>query len=115
MAHSNGRYGLRIFHEHIPRKYPCKPVSRDRLASDPSGPFTEDLAFGDNPAIPAEYKNFLSYKNGRCGIIAEKIGAVQFKNIKAADNKDAGIEITLPGYAKTNEGFVDGALIVGFS
>ena len=27
VAHSNGRYGLRIFHYHIPRTHPCKPVS----------------------------------------------------------------------------------------
>lgn len=66
-------------------------MSRGRLPTDPAGDFTEAMAFGDNPAIPAVYKNFLGYKNGRCAIIAERIGALQFKNIKAADNKDAGI------------------------
>ena len=52
-AHSNGRYGLRIFHTHIPRKYPCNAVSRSATASETE--FTEDLAFNDNPAIPAVY------------------------------------------------------------
>jgi hypothetical protein len=28
-AHSCGRYGLRIFHNMIPRKFPCKPVTYD--------------------------------------------------------------------------------------
>ncbi len=27
VAHSNGRYGLRIFHGHVPRKYPCSGLS----------------------------------------------------------------------------------------
>ena len=73
------------------------------------------MAFGDNPAVPAVYKDFLSYKNGRAGIIAEKIGAVQFVNIQVADNMQSGIEVTLPGYAKHGLGFVENALVVGFS
>jgi hypothetical protein len=28
-AHSTGRYGLRIFHHMIPRKFPCRGVVRD--------------------------------------------------------------------------------------
>jgi hypothetical protein len=28
-AHSTGRYGLRLFHQMIPRKFPCKPVVKD--------------------------------------------------------------------------------------
>lgn len=28
-AHSTGRYGLRLFHQMIPRKFPCKAVVRD--------------------------------------------------------------------------------------
>lgn len=90
-------------------------MTRSVASNEASSDFSEDLAFGDNPAIPAVYQNYLGYKNGRCAIIAERIGALQFKNIKAADNKQAGIEITLPGYAKLADGFVDNALIVGFS
>ena len=40
---------------------------------------------------------------------------MQFKNIKTADNIEEGIEISLPGFAKLDQGFLDGALIVGFS
>lgn len=28
-AHSNGRYGLRIFHNMVPREFPCKPIIYD--------------------------------------------------------------------------------------
>jgi hypothetical protein len=28
-AHSCGRYGLRIFHNMVPRKYPCEPITYD--------------------------------------------------------------------------------------
>jgi len=28
-GHSNGRYGLRVFHEMKPRTYPCKPMIFD--------------------------------------------------------------------------------------
>jgi hypothetical protein len=28
-AHSNERYGLRIFHNMVPRKYPCRPIVYD--------------------------------------------------------------------------------------
>lgn len=45
VAHSYGKYGLRIFDTLVPKKYPC-------LASGP-----------ENPPITAEFKNFLSYSN----------------------------------------------------
>ena len=64
VAHSNGRYGLRIFHNHIPRVHPCEPVDYD-----PESPTY-------NPPIIAEYRNLVSYKNGRNGAIAERVGAV---------------------------------------
>lgn len=37
VAHSNGRYGLRIFHKLISRTYPCDPIVYD--ASRPSDPY----------------------------------------------------------------------------
>jgi hypothetical protein len=59
VAHSNGRYGLRIFHNFLPRKFPCEPMD-----------------YNDNPPITAEFRNLVSYKNGRNGAIAERVGAV---------------------------------------
>ena len=76
-------------------------------SSDPSNPYP------NNPPIIAEFRNLVSYKNGRNGAIAERVGAVQFHNFKTADNVLAGIEFSLTediidGYAK-----IVGGLVVG--
>jgi len=78
-------------------------------STDPANPYPA------NPPIIAEFHNLVSYKNGRNGAIAERVGAVQFHNFKTADNVLAGIEFSLTediidGYAK-----VVGGLIVGKS
>jgi len=86
-AHSNGRYGLRIFHSHVPRTYPCKGLSYD--ATNPTNPYHK------NPLITAEYRDFTSYKNKINGAIAETVGDVRFINFKIADNLVAGIEFSL--------------------
>ncbi len=78
VAHSNGRYGLRIFHGHVPRKYPCSGFSYDQ--TNPSDPFHK------NPIITASYTNYLGYKNKFNGAIAERVGDVRFINFKVADN-----------------------------
>ena len=95
VAHSVGRYGLRIFHHHSPRTYPCKSVS------------------ASNPVITAYYKDFVGYKNGRNGVIGGEMGAVVFQNIKVADNVLAGIEIEKDVNSGEGVGYVDGALVVG--
>jgi hypothetical protein len=74
-AHSVGRYGLRIFHGHIPRVNGCAGIS------------------DSNPIVTAYYQDYLGYKNGRNGIIGASQGATIFKNIKTVDNRLAGIEI----------------------
>jgi len=58
VAHSSGRYGLRIFHFHYPRQKPCSPYSDTNLP------------------VPAVYENYTGYKNGRNGAIAAMVGAV---------------------------------------
>ena len=73
-AHTCGRYGLRIFHEHSPRQDPCKPIS------------------DTNPAVEAVYENFLGWKCNRNGVIASFVGAVTIKDATVVDNKMAGIE-----------------------
>ena len=45
------------------------------------------MDYDTNPHIVAEFLNLVSYKNGRNGAIAERVGAVQFHNFKTADNK----------------------------
>merc|ERR1719232_1489895 len=76
-------------------------------STDPANPYPA------NPPIIAEFHNLVSYKNGRNGAIAERVGAVQFHNFKTADNVLAGIEFSLSedvidGYAKIVDAVVIG-------
>jgi len=82
-----GRYGLRIFHNMVPRTYPCK-----RLTFDHENP---DDPYWSNPMITANFDNFVGWKNNRNGAIAEGVGDVRFNNFKVADNILAGIEMSL--------------------
>ena len=84
-AHSNGRYGLRIFHAFTPRTYPCKPVSYDSTnTTDP---------YWQNPLITANFYNLTSWKNKRNGAMVGYAGDVRFNYFKVADNILAGMEM----------------------
>jgi len=61
-AHSVGRYGLRIFHEMQPRKYPCAPFTYDEM--------NKEDPYWTNPPIETNINNFTSWKNNRDGAIA---------------------------------------------
>jgi len=88
-----------------PRQFPCKAVTYDpNNATDP---------FWQNPAIPAHFWNLTSWKNGRNGAIAERVGDVQFHNFKVADNILAGIEFSLTDMHGDNTTRIDNALIIG--
>jgi len=86
-AHSMGRYGLRIFHNMVPRRFPCRSMPYD--STNPDDPYWM------NPAITANFDNFVGWKNNRNGAIAERVGDVHFNNFKTADNILAGIEFSL--------------------
>jgi len=107
VAHSNGRYGLRVFHKLIPRTFPCMPI-----IDDPSN-LTD--RYWKNPLIPAVFTNFTSFKNRRNGAIALDIGAVRFENFKVSDNLLAGIEVELTKNVADGNARVDGALVIGYS
>ena len=97
VAHSNGRYGLRLFHNHIPRERQCDPINYDK--DDPNY----------NPPIIALYENLISYKNKRNCAIVERAGAVHWKNFKCADNLEVGMEMS-----RTDDNMQDGhAKIIG--
>lgn len=106
VAHSNGRYGLRIFHQLIPREKPCQGFSVNFSS--------ETNPFGNNAPIIAEFEDVTSYKNNRNGVITERTAAVRFNNFKTADNKKAGIEfsetqfIPFDGYTEVIGGLVLG-------
>jgi hypothetical protein len=78
-AHSNGRFGLRIFIM-APRTTPCLP-SRDNTLPDP---------FSANPAIEAVFENFITWSNHECGVLAEELGDITLRNMKIADSLLAG-------------------------
>ena len=105
-AHSCGRYGLRIFHNMEPRTYPCQPMVFDEMNNaDP---------YWQNPPIETNINNFTSWKNGRNGAIAQFLGYVKFNNFKVADNKEAGIEMSVLTLNGDYAG-IFGALFIGAS
>lgn len=106
VAHSNERYGLRIFHNLMPRTYPCSPLVYN--ASDPD-------PYSANPLITARFINFTSWKNGHNGAIAEKVGDVRWENFKVADNLVAGLEYSLTTVTADGTAMIDGALVIGHS
>jgi len=118
-AHSCGRYGFRIFHNMVPRKFPCKGVSYDWNIASANAKEKDKTKHKDpyknNPAITAEFRDVTSWKNGRNGAIAERVGDVRFKNFKVADNILAGIEFSLTGEYGDDMAQIDGALIIGKS
>ena len=86
-THSNGRYGLRIFHKLVPRTNPCAAWTYNN--SDPSA---TGAPYPGNPSIPAKFYNLVGWKNGRSAAIGEEMGAVEWHNFKTADNLLSGME-----------------------
>ena len=106
-AHSNERYGLRIFHNMQPRKYPCQP-----LVYDPARP---DDPYWQNPPVTANFYRLTSWKNGRAGAIAELIADIRFHDFMTVDNLEAGIEVSMTNGIGDNMPRVEGGTIVGRS
>jgi hypothetical protein len=107
VAHSNGRYGLRIFHKLIPLTYPCAGVMYN--ASNPTNPYH------NNPPITAHFVNMTSWKNQRNGAIVNEVGAICLENFKVADNLLAGIEFELADAHIVGYANVCSALVIGHS
>ena len=78
-AHSNHRYGLRVWHYFIPRENECDPLVFDDI-NKPLNPYHE------NKPLEAKFTNFTAWKNLRNGAIAGTVGRVVFKDFKVADN-----------------------------
>jgi hypothetical protein len=107
VAHSNGVFGVYLFHSHWPRTYPCQSMTYD--ATDPNNPYP------NNPAVLAQYENLTAFKNGESGMFAHEIGAVQIVNAKVTDHPQAGVEVHDTWWAGTGYQKVIGGLYIGKS
>jgi hypothetical protein len=67
-AHTNGRYGLRIFNQWDPRANPCY--------------HGEYASYELSPAAQAVLTNFTGYKNVRTGVSAMRIGQVRIPALR---------------------------------
>ena len=59
------------------------------------------------------YEDFTSWKNGYNGVMGGALGKVVFRDLVLADNEVAGFEVESDENTAENEGYLDGALIVG--
>jgi hypothetical protein len=93
-AHSNGKYGLRIFHEMSPRLIPCQNSSES------------------NPWLETRMEDFTSWKNLHDGAISERMADVKFIDFKLADNLKAGIEISFLEGDRTQAGIHNSTIVL---
>lgn len=107
-AHTNGRYGLRVFHGHIPRLNPCFPIIYDETnTTDP---------YWQNPLYTTVYENFTGWSNHLSGAIFERVGDIHLIGFKVAEYTESGIEVSVvePGIM-TNLPKIDNAFVVGYT
>jgi len=105
-AHSNGKYGFRIWLGHVPLANPCSP-GRDKSLRDP---------FSVNTPITATYYNYTGWKNEQDGAIAEDVGDVRFVGFKVADHHKNGMEISYSEFSTPYQtARIHDALIIGKS
>ena len=113
VAHSNGKYGLRIFNRYVPTNNPCVALKSGVTGSiDTPDPTTA-------AHVDTYFRNFTGYKNKFTGVIAEELGALKFVDIKTADNLQSGVEFGLtdsgPWLAEADDYQLMDALIIGYS
>ncbi|TNV88229.1 hypothetical protein FGO68_gene13028 [Halteria grandinella] len=107
VAHGVGRYGLRLFHNLVPREKPCNPIIYDDTR--PEDPFWQ------NRPITSRFVNYTGYKNMRNGFISFQAGDVRLENFKVADNILVGIEFESVTSSWDGQAQVNGAVVVGMS
>ena len=104
VAHSNVRFGLRIFHLYS-RFSPCDPPRND---SNPNDPWL------DNPSTESRFYNFTIYKNLEDGVLSEDTGHVTFDNFVIAENYNSGIEFYVANFTKVPP-VIKNSAIIGMS
>lgn len=63
------------------REIPCDPV-RDDTLEDP---------WSANPSIQGRFYNYMTYKIGEAGLLAEQVGNLLFENFTIAESGRAGM------------------------
>lgn len=89
IAHSYKRFGLRIFKLYS-RKIPCASI-RESSLEDP---------WSANPSIQSRFYNYITYKIGEAGLLAEQVGNMIFENFTIAENGRAGMEFYRTNFTK---------------
>eukprot|EP00899_Mesostigma_viride_P025002 jgi/Mesvir1/5687/Mv15702-RA.1 len=92
LAHSNIKYGLRIFPEYHPRAQPCNPYSA---------------------GVVALFANYTAYRNGMKGAIATQTSGIHFHNFRLADNGGGPEESASVVNGKDHGGGLEFAWILG--
>lgn len=103
VAHSNVRFGLRIF-KLSARKFPCTDTQLDYLLDPYSG----------NVAIESVFDNYTLWKNAECGFLGEELGYTTIQNFKTADSKKGGMQFHKTNYTKELV-VAKNSIIVGYS
>lgn len=61
------------------------------------------------------YEDFTGYMNNRSGIMGLRLGAIVFKDIKVADNKNSGIQFDHVVTSDPEANYLESALVIGTS
>jgi len=89
IAHSNARFGLRIF-----RLFSVeKPAmgNANFLLKDP---------WSENPSIQNVFYNYVLYRNGEAGLLGEQLGNTIFRNLTIADSGRSGMQFHKSNFSK---------------
>ena len=103
VAHSNRRFGLRIF-KLSARKYPCLPTQDESLI-DP---------YSANPPIHSQFDNYTLWRNEECGFLGEELGYATIENFRTADSRKGGLQFHKTNFTKELV-IAHNALVVGYS
>lgn len=102
-AHSNRRFGLRIFN-YASRKYPCLPIENQSLVNP----------YDFNPVYESVFSNYTLWKNQQNGLLGQVLGYTTFDNFLIIDSVNSGMEFYVTNVSLQNV-TARNSVIVGFS
>jgi hypothetical protein len=89
VAHTNVRFGLRIFRL-FSTQNPCLPTNIDTNL-DP---------WASNPSIQSTFYNYVLWRNQQAGLLAEQVGDMIFNNFTIADSGQTGMQFHLTNFTQ---------------